>query len=278
MAGDGHATEMREAVERARGAAAAAAGRLLTLMRTHPASAAAVVTALVSLPALAFPGLDVAVAAWFFHGPAGFPAERNGFLLDLRHAGMGVTRIVVVGLVLAGLAKLFLPMLARAIPARKLLFLATSMALGPGLLVNSLLKEVWGRPRPRQIVEFGGTMEFFPAWIPGGACLSNCSFPSGEASSAMWLLAFAFVVPERWRRAVIVAVVAWAAAISLNRMAFGAHFLSDVVIGWGLMATVVLACRWFFLERIGPMTEARIDDGLGRLGDRLVALVGGRAR
>ena len=272
MAGDGHATEMSEAVERARGAAAAAAGRLLTLMRTHPASAAAVVTALVSLPALAFPGLDVAVAAWFFHGPAGFPAERNGFLLDLRHAGMGVTRIVVVGLVLAGLAKLFLPMLARAIPARKLLFLATSMALGPGILVNSLLKEVWGRPRPRQIAEFGGTMEFFPAWVPGGACETNCSFPSGEASSAMWLIALVFVAPERWRKATTIAVLAWALTISVNRMAFGAHFLSDVAIGWGLTATIVFACRWAFLEKVGPMTERRIDDGLARVGERLLGL------
>lgn len=247
------------------------AGRVLAATaRTRPAIAAAVATAVVSGVALLAPRLDIAVAALFFHGADGFPAERNGFLLDLRAAGMGVTRVVVAGLVAVALAKLVLPMLARAISSRKLLFLATSMALGPGILVNSILKEFWGRPRPRQIVEFGGTMEFFPAWVPGGACATNCSFPSGEASSAMWLIAFAFVVPERWRRAAIVAVLAWAAAISLNRMAFGAHFLSDVVIGWGLMVTLVLACRRLFLERIGPMTEARIDAGLGRVGEKLL--------
>ncbi|MDK9698501.1 MAG: phosphatase PAP2 family protein, partial [Siculibacillus sp.] len=169
------------------------------------------------------------------------------------------------------LAKLFVPMLARAIPMRRLLFLATSMALGPGIVVNSILKEFWGRPRPRQITDFGGAMEFYPAWIPGGACPSNCSFPSGEASSAMWLVAFVFVVPERWRKPALAIALAWAAVISFNRMAFGAHFLSDVLIGWGLVATIVLACRRFFLEMIGPRTESRIDEGLGRVGERILA-------
>ncbi len=250
-------------------------GRAVAAIGVRPGASVAAATAVVSGLALAFPGLDIAVAGLFHHGAAGFPADRNGFLLDLRHAGMGVTRIVVVGLVVAGLAKLFVPMLARAIPSRALLFLATSMALGPGILVNTVLKEYWGRPRPRQITEFGGTMEFFPAWVPGGACPTNCSFPSGEASSAMWLVAFAFVVPERWRRAVLVAALGWALVISMNRIAFGAHFLSDVVVGWGLTATIVLACRRFFLELIGPMTATRIDDGLAWAGER--ALAGMRA-
>ena len=274
MADGSRAEVARAAIDRVVTLGRAAARRLVAAARLRPATAAAAATALVSIPALLLPGLDIAVASLFHHGAAGFPAERNGVLIDLRHAGMGVTRVVIAGLVLAGLAKLFLPMLMRAVSSRKLMFLATSMALGPGIVVNSILKEFWGRPRPRQITEFGGAMEFFPAWVPGGACASNCSFPSGEASSAMWLVALVLVVPERWRRAALGAVLIWAFAISLNRMAFGAHFLSVVLIGWGLVATIVLVCRTFFLEMIGPRTEARIDDGLARLGDRLVGLVG----
>jgi membrane-associated PAP2 superfamily phosphatase len=248
-------------------------GRAVAAIGARPGTSVAVATAVVSGLALAFPGLDIAVASFFHHGADGFPADRNGFLLDVRHAGMAVTRIVVVSLVVAFLGKLFLPMLMRTVSSRKLLFLATSMALGPGILVNSLLKEFWGRPRPRQITEFGGTMEFFPAWVPGGACGTNCSFPSGEASSAMWLIALVFVVPERWRRGVTIAVLAWALTISVNRMAFGAHFLSDVVIGWGLVTTIVFACRRAFLDKVGPMTERRIDDGLAWAGERFLGLV-----
>ena len=36
------------------------------------------------------------------------------------------------------------------------LFLILVMLLGPGLLVNGVLKEYWGRPRPRNIIPFGG--------------------------------------------------------------------------------------------------------------------------
>ena len=247
-------------------------GRAVAAIGARPGVSIAAATAVVSIVALAFPGLDIAAASLFHHGAAGFPADRNGFLLDVRHAGMGVTRIVVVSLVVAFLGKLFVPMLMRAVSSRKLLFLATSMALGPGILVNSILKEFWGRPRPRQISEFGGAMEFFPAWVPGGACATNCSFPSGEASSAMWLIALVFVVPEHWRKATAIAVLGWALTISVNRMAFGAHFLSDVVIGWGLTAAIVLACRWAFLDKVGPMTERRIDDGLALVGERLLGL------
>jgi membrane-associated phospholipid phosphatase len=251
----------------------AGCGRAVAVIGARPGVSVATATAVVSILVLAFPGLDVAVASLFHHGAAGFPADRNGFLLDVRHAGMGVTRIVVVSLVVAFLGKLFVPMLMRAVSSRNLLFLATSMALGPGILVNSILKEFWGRPRPRQISEFGGAMEFFPAWVPGGACATNCSFPSGEASSAMWLIALVFVVPERWRRGATIAVLAWALTISVNRMAFGAHFLSDVVIGWGLVATIVFVCRWAFLDKVGPMTERRIDDALAWAGERLLGLV-----
>jgi membrane-associated phospholipid phosphatase len=33
----------------------------------------------------------------------------------------------------------------------------------------------------------------------------------------------------------------WGAAVSFNRIAFGAHYLSDVLIAWGLTGIIVLA-------------------------------------
>mgnify|MGYP003338421568 CR=1 FL=1 len=119
---------------------------------------------------------------------------------QLRNAGMAVTRWATLLVVAGLLAKLLLPYLARAVPTRRLLFLAASLAIGPGLLVNAFFKETWGRPRPSETTLFGGPWEFVRAWVPGGSCPTNCSFPSGEASGAAWLLALVFVVPERWRR------------------------------------------------------------------------------
>ena len=53
--------------------------------------------------------------------------------------------------------------------------------------------------------------------------------------------------------------------ISTNRMAFGSHFLSDVLVGWGLMAVVVLACRRLILEDLSDDTIASVERGLAYL-------------
>lgn len=254
---------------------------LAWIAATHPIAAALALTALVSGLALLFPGLDIAVAG-LFHAPGvaidtQFPAENVVFLQDLRQAGMGVTRWATILIGLAFLAKILAPLLARLIPTRELLFLATTLAIGPGLLVNAFLKEVWGRPRPSETTLFGGPWTFLPAWIPGGQCPTNCSFPSGEASGAAWLLALVFVVPPSWRRATLAVVLAWMAAISLNRMAFGSHFLSDVVIGWCLMLVVVLALRELVLFSAPERLITAVDAGLARIGAALLAPFGPRA-
>lgn len=248
---------------------------LTRIVTTRPVAAAAALLALVSVVALLFPGLDIAVAS-LFHAPGvaprtEFPAEAITALQTLRSAGMAVTRWATILIALAILAKVVIPMLARTIPTRELLFLVTSLALGPGLLVNAFFKEVWSRPRPSETTLFGGPWNFMPAWIPGGGCPTNCSFPSGEASGAAWLLALVFVVPEAWRRPTLAVVVVWTVVISANRIAFGSHFLSDVVIAWAMMLVVVLALRDLILIRCPDRVITAIDTGLARAGAAVLA-------
>ena len=52
--------------------------------------------------------------------------------------------------------------------ARPCMVIVLTIALGPGLLVNGILKDYWGRPRPAEISNFGGDKEFRPVWKPGG--------------------------------------------------------------------------------------------------------------
>lgn len=250
-------------------------GLLAWIVATHPILAALALTGFVSGIALLFPGIDIAVAG-LFHVPGvdpetPFPAEHWRALLELRWAGMAVTRWATILIVLALLAKIVTPMLARAVPMRELLFLAGSLALGPGLLVNAFFKEVWGRPRPIETTIFGGPWPFMPAWIPGGACPGNCSFPSGEASGAAWLLALVVVAPERWRKPLLAVVLGWMVAISANRVVFGSHFLSDVLIGWCLMLVVIAVMRELILVRLPDRFVAAADTGLARLGEALTA-------
>ena len=136
---------------------------------------------------------------------------------------------------------------ALALDIRAAAFLLLSLALGPGLLVNAVLKDHWGRARPAQVTEFAGTQHFTPALIPADQCARNCSFPAGHPAIGFYLVSLAFLVREpRRRRMAEGAAIAAGALIGLARMAQGGHFLSDVVFS-GLL---VYGTSWLLYRAI----------------------------
>ncbi len=58
-------------------------------------------------------------------------------------------------------------------------FLILSVVIGPGLIINAVFKDHWDRPRPRDVVEFGGMLQCTPAPLRGE---SGESFPCGHCS------------------------------------------------------------------------------------------------
>jgi lipid A 4'-phosphatase len=111
------------------------------------------------------------------------------------------------------------------------MFWILSTALGPGVLTNGLLKEYWGRPRPRELVEFGGHRRFEPV-LTYDASSAGKSFPSGHATMGFVLMGGYFLFYRQHRR------LAWTflavggvggALLGFARMAQGGHFLSDVL-------------------------------------------------
>jgi membrane-associated PAP2 superfamily phosphatase len=69
---------------------------------------------------------------------------------------------------------------------RPALFLVLAAALGPGLVVNVALKDHWGRPRPREVVELGGQERYLPVWVKGSEPQAK-SFPCGHCSMGFYL-------------------------------------------------------------------------------------------
>lgn len=127
---------------------------------------------------------------------------------------------------------------AKIAPYRKsLLFLALLMAIGPGLIVNTVFKQNWGRPRPRNIQEFGGNAQFLKVWQKGADKKGN-SFPSGHASTGFYWLAPFFLLRKRSKiQAIIWLCVGLSSGmiIGLARMIQGGHFLSDVIWAGGFV-------------------------------------------
>ncbi|NWG24152.1 MAG: phosphatase PAP2 family protein [Pseudorhodoplanes sp.] len=148
--------------------------------------------------------------------------------------------LLIVGL--AGAVLLFQAIRRRPalhVPNRMALLVILSFALAPGLLVNGILKEHWSRPRPYSVAELGGHQPFKAWWDTSGACERNCSFVSGEASSAFATLAVAALASGPWQYAAITGALAYGLVVGLVRMIAGGHFLTDVIFAGVLTALIV---------------------------------------
>ena len=113
------------------------------------------------------------------------------------------------------------------VPTRIVVFLVATLAVGPGLVTNTILKSYWSRPRPSEVVQFGGTDSFVPWWDPRGTCEKNCSFISGEVSGATWTLAPAVLVPGAAGVAAIAAAAMFIVTLAAQRIMSGGHFFTD---------------------------------------------------
>ena len=197
-----------------------------------------------------FPGADLGFSRLFYQPGEGFFPRGNLAVDILYDMVIVIAYAVAVFVVGASLARL-IPRLRRLwVRPRVIAFIALSLALGPGLIVNSLLKDNVGRARPFMVVEFGGAKSFSPALVPSDQCTKNCSFVSGHAAGTFFLVTFAFLVRgTRRRRLAMAGALTLGAASGLGRIALGAHFLSDVVFAGLIVYAVAWALHELLLVR-----------------------------
>ena len=172
-----------------------------------------------------FPQIDLYVSALFFDGD---------FYLKNTLFAKAVYRLTIVSVALfvIGVAALLLyeNITKKEIVRRRVLvYLLLALLLGPGLLVNVVFKDHWGRARPSQIAAFGGSKKFTPAFVIADQCEKNCSFTSGHAAAAFYFLALVPLFEGRKRRIALIAALSWGSLVGFVRIIQGGHFLSDVV-------------------------------------------------
>lgn len=241
--------------------------RLACAARAWPVPALLWATVAVSAFFLLFPGFDVWFSGLYYDPATGFAAERDPFLMRLRELGPFLVWLIALGSLALLLARLLGAEMPKIVPTRAPLFLLATLALGPGLLVNGILKQWSGRPRPRYLEVFGGDMPYIPVWRFTDLCPDNCSFVSGEGSSGAWLVALTLVLPLAWRRPAVYVAVAIGASLALNRVAFGGHFLSDTLLAWCLTGLLIaLLHRLFYRHTPGWLQEHALDSRLASLG------------
>ncbi len=132
------------------------------------------------------------------------------------------------------------------IDKKTILYIILVLSLAPGLIVNTTLKENWGRARPMDIVQFGGNKEFTPAFI-----LSNQggnSFSSGHGSAAFSILGFALLARSR-KKLWITLALSYGVAVSFARIIGGGHFLSDNLTSFFIVYIATYALYSYIIEK-----------------------------
>lgn len=213
---------------------------------------------------LVWPHIDIIVSGLFYRPDQGF------FLSDMpafdafhvvAHAG---SRILALAFLLLTIVAACQRRPVGGLSSKAWMFLFLGLLLGPGLVANGILKDHWGRARPREIVEFGGQSHFSAAFKISDQCDRNCSFVSGDGSFGFYLPIFAYVVPLPRSRRMFWSGMGLGTLFALARLAVGAHFFSDSLYAALFMQAIIAGLHaamfgwkktqnywrlWFYLPR-----------------------------
>lgn len=130
------------------------------------------------------------------------------------------------------------------------LFLVLTMVVGAGFITHTVLKDHWGRPRPKQVIAFGGTQNFRSVYEPNffEQPEPSKSFPCGHCTMGFYFFSFIFLGWRLRKPYVIYLGIALTAVLgtglSITRMAQGGHFFSDVVAAGIVMWLTAFLCDW----------------------------------
>lgn len=203
------------------------------------------------------PQIDLSVSAWFYDAASkDFPLSHNGIL---RTIYLLFLRIPIPLLIILPIMSIYAWRRYKTdfFRRRIALFLLLSLLLGPGLVVNTVLKNhSIGRARPHQVEEFGGSSHFTPAFVYSGECQRNCSFVSGHAAIGFYFIGLGWLLrsPAGFWAGMLIGTL-----ISLTRIAQGGHFFSDTVFAfWAVYFVNLILARWFQLPY--PLRRKNRDD------------------
>jgi membrane-associated PAP2 superfamily phosphatase len=208
--------------------------------------------------------LDLRLAAWFFRPAAdGTPAWLHTAFpwLPIYRFGTWPALVLALGaaawLVLGAVHTRFRRTRLQAA------YLLLTMVLGPGLIINGLFKDHWGRPRPRQTIEFGGSWTYQPVLVKGVGGKGK-SFPCGHSSMGYYLVTLYFLARRRRALAALglAAAAGYGTLLGLARMAAGGHYASDVV--WSAAITGAVAWWLYYFGLRIPLREDGAEPHPGR--------------
>ncbi len=190
-----------------------------------------------SILLILYPQIDIQITSLFYTPEQGFYLKDSWWVTLLYNSVPILLKTVVFGVLgLYLFNKIFRRNLLK-VNGRITLYLLIALIVGPGLIVNSLFKDHFGRARPLTVTEFGGDKIFTPAFVISDQCEKNCSFSSGHAAGAFFVLALVFLTTRKrgWWFAL---ATLYGFSVGLARIAAGGHFFSDVFISYFVVLSI----------------------------------------
>ena len=174
------------------------------------------------------PSLDLYISSLFYYGNSQFYLQSFDYL-SLIFRDILLPCILIYTLVLPILGryiKIKIIFFNYKFSLREIYLILFSQIFTLVFFVNLVLKNLWGRSRPGDIVEFDGS-EFFTAWFEySDACNTNCSFVSGDASVGFSIIILYFIT----KKIVFVNLsIVFGILLGIIRIIAGGHFTSDIV-------------------------------------------------
>ncbi|HCU56511.1 MAG TPA: hypothetical protein DIC18_04190 [Clostridiales bacterium] len=144
------------------------------------------------------------------------------------------------------------------------LIFASIVCVVSSLITVNVIKFIWGRVRYREMMQEGDVaLKGFTAWYhPNGFSLSgHHSFPSAHTSAASNLLvlcALDEVFPEAHgkKKTVIFVVSLYIFTMAYSRIVLGAHFLSDVTVGFLIGYLAFFVARYLYFDKSKTVISA----------------------
>jgi lipid A 4'-phosphatase len=185
-----------------------------------------IILACLILPFYIYPELDIKLVSLFTDGYH-FIYAKNPIVIFVYKIIPLITKIYAFGLISVAV---YYAIIKRC-PKKASLIISTLiiLSLGSGIIVNSILKNNWGRARPAQILEFGGNKDFTSVFIISDQCSTNCSFTSGHAAAGFNFITLSYFFALPLNSIIYVTSFLLGLAVGIVRVMQGGHFPSDVL-------------------------------------------------
>lgn len=221
-------------------------------------------TILLAVYFFAFPNMDLNLARHFYLSDNHFSLNQLQWPEQVRQLQNIIIYLFVAFLLLGFIVKVIKP--RSKLRVKFLLYCLIVFVLVPGALVNGVFKNHFHRPRPRQVLQLGGSMQFKRPFTMTGQCTTNCSFVCGDAAAmfAFWLFLPFLRRYKKWLYGLFVAIVG--GFYGYIRMGQGGHFFSDVIFA-GLFSYIGIWIIYWFFYRYDPkwLRSETLENGVMRL-------------